>query len=700
MSKKKAIHYEVAPWERVPWQARIAGKAGYGLAYAAVFPAIPTAAFTKAKLAAKPTATAETWTGIGAVAGLAVLGSMTGSPIEVLQEFWGPVAGGMWSGLMGWFTSTQTPIVSDLSAALTPAHLGTLTGEEIAAWLGWTTTSGIGFGAGWSALTRPARLRDPYLGPERQAARQEVKSEKSHRKTRRHQQWAHEGPKVLGSTVPALRPVTAFAARPLPEPHEVTGKEAAAGGLIGVSLAGTAFALGERVYVDRGKHLVVFGETGTGKSVLLERQVQDSIASGAEVIFINCKEEDRARSMSARLAAYARSLELPRRRNEEGELLPVEHRTGVALDTTDAGKYQPFVGTAAEIRARLMGMVVWTESYYEDVATVALDLALSLAEKYADPLASLPDIITDLVDGEAEKIAHQQGDALAMKLAAVLEDGQARKSALRWASLAIKLRNWTSPAGFRLGEQDFTGFDLPSASEADAAQALLRAVLSDTTAYMTPSTGRRPERDRPLHVYIDELAALSSDELILTQGVNIVERARSNNGRGVYSTQSMHGLGPSAIAARFINNADVMCFRVSDPETAEWVAKVAGTHMVTETSSQREGTEHTDVGTDRRQRAFKIHPDDIKELHNGVAFLKVERAQWAKVSVAMSGASMGRLPEPRLPRKERRALAEAERAAKIDEALEHIVPAGPTGPPPSSQPITPTTVRLSTDEEW
>lgn len=684
MSKKKAIHYEPAPWERIPWQARITGKFGGWLANAAVFPAIPTAKFTRAKLAARPTAAEEIWLGIGAAAGIGVLASITGSPVEVLADMWGPILGGGWSGLMTYLTGTHTPILSDLSAALTPAHLGTLTGEEILAWLGWTTTSGVAAGAAWSGLTRPARERDPYLGPERKAAREAVKEDHSHRKTRRRQQWAHEGPKVLGSTVPALRPVVAPLVRPLPEPHEVKGKQAAAGGLVGVALRGTAYALGERVYLDRHRHLILFGETGTGKSVLMERQIQDSIASGAEVVFINCKEEDRQKGMGDRLAAYARSI----------------GGSGVALDTTDEGRYQPFVGTADEIRARLMGMVIWTESYYEDVATVALDLALQIAEKYADPLASLPDIIRDLVDGQAEKIAHQQGDELAQKLAAVLEDGQARASALRWASLAIKLRNWTSPAGFRLGEQDFTAFDLPAASEADAAQALLRAVLSDVTAYMTPSTGRRPDRDRPLHIYIDELSALSSDEVILAQGVNIVERARSNNGRGVFSTQSMHGLGPSQIAARFINSADLVCFRVSDPETAEWVAKVGGTHMVTETSSQRDGTDETGVGTDRRQRAFKIHPDDIKELDNGQAFWKTARARWALVSVAMSGASMGRLPEPRLSRRERRALAEEKRAAAIDEALEHIVPAGPTGPPPSTQPISPTTVRLSTDEEW
>lgn len=684
MSKKKAIHYEVAPWERVPWQARIMGRAGYWLANAAVFPAIPTARFTRATLAARPTASEEIWTGIGAAASIGVLASITGSPIEVLQDFWGPVVGGGWSGLMNGITASGTPILSDISAAMVPEHTGTLTGNEIAAWLGWTTTSGVGAGAALSGLMRPARERDPYLGPERKAAREAVKADHSHRRNRRRQQWAHEGPKVLGSPVPALRPVTRAIARPLPEPHEVKGKQAAAGGLVGVALRGTAYALGERVYLDRHRHLIVFGETGTGKSVLLERQIQDSIASGAEVVFINCKEEDRQKGMGARLAAYAQSI----------------GGTGVALDTTDEGRYQPFVGTADEVRARLMGMVIWTESYYEDVATVALDLALQIAEKYGDPLTSLPEIIRDLVDGQAEKIANQQGDALAQKLAAVLEDGQARASALRWASLAIKLRNWSSPNGFVLGGQDFTAFDLPAASEADAAQALLRAVLSDVTAYMTPSTGRRIDRERPLHIYIDELSALSSDEVILSQGVNIVERARSNNGRGVFSTQSMHGLGPSQIAARFVNSADVACFRVSDPETAEWVAKVAGTHMVTETSSQREGTEATGLGSDRRNRAFKIHPDEIKELDNGQAFWKTARAQWALVSVAMSGASMGRLPEPRLSRKARRALAEAERAARIDEALEHIVPAGPTGPPPSTPPISPSAVRLSTDEEW
>lgn len=697
MSKKKPMTYEPAPWERVPWQARIGGKVCGWLANAAVFPAIPTAKWTRAKLAERPTASEEIWTGIAAAAGFGVLASITGSPVEVLGDFWGPILGGGWSGLMHYVTTSGTPILSDLSAALTPEQVGTLTGEEIAAWLGWTTTSGVGAGAALSGLMRPARERDPYLGPERKAARYAVKEDRSHRKNRRSQQWAHEGPKVLGSTVPALRPVTRPLVRPLPEPHAVKAKAATTGSLVGVSLRGTAYALGERVYLDRHRHLIVFGETGTGKSVLLERQIQDSIASGAEVILINCKEEDRQKGMGNRLAAYARSLEVPERgTDEDGKPLPVEYRTGVALDSTPEGRYQPFVGTPDEIRARLMSMVVWTESYYEDVATLALDQALRIAAKYANPLQSLPEIIEDLVDGQAEKLAHQHGDQDAQKLAAILEDDQAKKSALRWASLAVRLRNWTSPAGFTLGASDFTAFDLPSASEADAAQSILRAVLSDVTAYMTPSTGRRSDPSRPLHIYIDELSALSSDEVVLAQAVNIVERARSNNGRGVFSTQSMHGLGPSALAARLVNSADVVCFRVSDPETAEWVAKVSGTEMVTETSSQREGTEHTDVGTDRRQRAFKIHPDEIKELDNGQCFWKTARARWALVSVAMSGASMGRLPEPRLSRKEKR-------QAKIDAALEHVVPvvpAGPTGPPPSTRPITPSAVRLSTDEEW
>ena len=86
--------------------------------------------------------------------------------------------------------------------------------------------------------------------------------------------------------------------------------------------------------------------------------------------------------------------------------------------------------------------------------------------------------------------------------------------------------------------------DLPTSSEPDAAQALLRHVLKDLWAYLGSPPPRGPDgRYRPLLVVLEELSALDDDPVIGRAVVNAMERGRSARARFVPVVQGPSGAG-------------------------------------------------------------------------------------------------------------------------------------------------------------
>ena len=102
--------------------------------------------------------------------------------------------------------------------------------------------------------------------------------------------------------------------------------------------------------------------------------------------------------------------------------------------------------------------------------------------------------------------------------------------------------------------------------------------------------------------------------------VDLVERARSFNVAVVLIAQAWASLGPDdTIRNRLAGTVGtVVVHQLKQPDD---VASLAGTEWVLERTEQTQTLDHTGLGSQRAGNRYVVHPDDIRRLHQGEAFI-------------------------------------------------------------------------------
>jgi hypothetical protein len=113
---------------------------------------------------------------------------------------------------------------------------------------------------------------------------------------------------------------------------------------------------------------------------------------------------------------------------------------------------------------------------------------------------------------------------------------------------------------------------------------------------------RRPRGDRP------------------GAAVDLVERARSFNVGVVLIAQTWASLGPDDSTRNRLAGTvgTVIAHQLKQPDE---VAALAGTEWVLERTEQTQTLDHTGLGSQRAGNRYIVHPDEIRRLHEGEAFM-------------------------------------------------------------------------------
>ena len=146
-----------------------------------------------------------------------------------------------------------------------------------------------------------------------------------------------------------------------------------------------------------------------------------------------------------------------------------------------------------------------------------------------------------------------------------------------------------------------------------AAEMLAAAIVQDLIALCS----RLQQRPRPTVVVFDEFAALASEQVVRLFG-----RGRSAGLSIVLGTQELADLTTTATGLQHQvagNVETIIAHRQNVPDSAEWLAQVAGTQGSWSTTRRSDRWGETPDGTRTRTREFRIHPDDIKRLPTGHA---------------------------------------------------------------------------------
>jgi hypothetical protein len=366
-----------------------------------------------------------------------------------------------------------------------------------------------------------------------------------------------------------------------------------------------------------GRHALVVGATGSGKTVTQTWIATQAIDSGMAAVVIDPK-GDRGMRERVRLAALS-----------DGRSF---------LEWTPEGDriYNPYArGSASEIADKALAGERFTEPHYLRQAQRYLGHVVR-ALRDAHTEVSLGTIVEHLEPSRLELLARSQPQPAAGATFAYLDSLSSRQQSDlagvrdRLAILAESdIGRWLDPATVGASQFDLLAavreravvyFSLDSDRRPLLAQMLGAAIVQDLQTAVASSQGRPV----PTLVVIDEFSAIATEQVVRLFG-----RARSAGFSLLLGTQELSDLRPHGderLLERVLGNlSTLIAHRQVVPGSAELISDVAGTRGAWRVSR------HSDGRTTRtRTRERVLDPDQVMGLELG----------WAAVLVLEHGGSV------------------------------------------------------------
>jgi hypothetical protein len=361
---------------------------------------------------------------------------------------------------------------------------------------------------------------------------------------------------------------------------------------------------GVRIAVAEGRHGLVVGATGSGKTVTQTAIAVHAITRGAAAIVIDPKGDEAMRSCLREAARRT-------------------HRVFVEWSPRGPSVYNPYArGSETEIADKLLGGERFTEPHYLRQAQRYIG-HLVRALRVAGRETSLSAVVEHLEPARLEALARTLPDAPARSIHAYLDGLTARQRA--------------DLSGIRdrlavLAESD-VGSWLDPATEAGARIELLTAIRGGAVVYFSLESDRRPlltqmvgaaivqdlltavaalqGRPRPALVVIDEFSALAAREVVRLFG-----RARSAGLSLLLGTQELADLRPPGgerVLEQVVGNLSLLiAHRQVVPASAELIAALAGDRGAWRVSRHSDGR-----STHTRTRERRLEADRVMRLPQG-----------------------------------------------------------------------------------
>ncbi|HEY5389782.1 MAG TPA: TraM recognition domain-containing protein [Solirubrobacteraceae bacterium] len=371
-----------------------------------------------------------------------------------------------------------------------------------------------------------------------------------------------------------------------------------------------AIPLGDR----SGSHVLVVGATGSGKTVTETRIVAGAIASGLGAVIVDPKGDALLRDRAARAAERA-------------------GREFVEWTPAGPSAYNPYAhGSPGEIADKALAGERYTEPHYLRQAQRYLAHAVRALAACGEP--ATPRRLLELMDPRRlEVLARAIPDEQhALNVFDYLDGLDARQrgglagTRDRLAILAeSELGRWLHP------QSGIPPIDLLAAVrsravtyfclEADRLPLLARMLAAAIVSDLLTVAATCQADPVPTIVAIDEFSAIAPDGVARLFG-----RARAAGFSLLLATQEVADLRSAApeLADQVLGNVEtVIAHRQSVPDSAELIARIAGTRAAWDRSEQLRHGVPNGRATRSHSREFAIHPDLIRTLERGCAAVSV-----------------------------------------------------------------------------
>ena len=389
---------------------------------------------------------------------------------------------------------------------------------------------------------------------------------------------------------------------------------------------GTLIAPGE-VITNReaNAHILVAGATGAGKTTTLGNFVEYCCQSLLSCCIIDGKGDAGLLSLCRRLAGkfgrpfYMFSLTYP---EDSCHYNPLRH------------------GGATELKDKIIGTSDWTEPHYKLSAERYLQNAFHILLNTGSSI----DLINASKNLREDKLISlaRGGNEEAVRAALAIESLTEEEieayqgifsRLMIFAEADKELRNLLTDTGDSrtldirdaMDEGAIILFSLSSSKYSQYAPMIARLVIQDIKTVVAERERRRlGEEDNTGKVYaiFDEFSDYANSEFY-----NILRQARSASFHVILALQEIATLPPQDAKQVLANTNTKIIHSQRNPDSAELFATTIGTKLTTvwteqvNADSETGKRELTGGGTVKKDRSFIVHPDKIKQLDTGEAYL-------------------------------------------------------------------------------
>jgi hypothetical protein len=393
----------------------------------------------------------------------------------------------------------------------------------------------------------------------------------------------------------------------------------------------------ERVFIktlQRAMHTQVVGTTNAGKteSVILSWAIQD-ISNGRGLIIIDGKSD---RGILDKVYAYT----VKAGRADDFKLFSLSH-------VEESAQYNPLIGgTCEEIAERVLGSLEIEHSFYRAIqfevlvqmlrvfealkitATFErLHEAVAIPSKLEKASKKLPKQLLEwfksfLGTPERERIENTAGLTTALSQFAFGNHGDLFRTEAPNLSISEALE-----------KNQIVYFQLPVLLSPFLGKAVGKLVLQDLQSAIANRHRSKTKDATFFSVFLDDFT-----EYLYPGFVSILNKSRSANVGVVFAHQALgdiEGLG-KPIANAILTNSNLKIFmRGTDPESAEYFARVIGTNTTTKSTERTKrsfvGQKNTGDASMREVEEFKVHPNKFKSsLGVGEGYVIIPYGQGAR----------------------------------------------------------------------
>jgi len=367
---------------------------------------------------------------------------------------------------------------------------------------------------------------------------------------------------------------------------------------------------------ERGSHSLIVGATGSGKTVTEALIAARAIEAGRGAVIVDPKGDSLLRDAARDAAARAGR----------------EFREWTPHGTTS---YNPYAhGSAAEIADKALAGEQWSEPHYLRQAQRYLAHAartLAALDETPTPvrLAELMDprrlelAARALPDEDHARRVFDYLDSLDARQRAGLTGTRDRLAILAESELGPALEPRPGVAALDLLRAIRAREVVYFALEADRLPLLARMLAAAIVGDLVSVAAACQAAPVPTLVALDEFSAIAPEGVARLFG-----RARAAGFSLLLATQELADLraARAELLEQVLGNVEnVIAHRQSVPDSAELIARIAGTRTSWRSTQQLAGALPTGRSTRTAVREFAIHPDVIRALPSGCAVVSGAR---------------------------------------------------------------------------